>query len=155
MEVTQAAEIILRAVHDDINGSIIFSDFLAHQTKGYDARTSVEIQGIYNKALLVLLDEGLCHRGVSADIIELGQKGIDCNGNYRRHIKKRDTRNFLERTRRILPIFSFVFVVLGFYITYIKKKNNTERRKATVELHKRDSIQARQRALLEHNKPRK
>jgi hypothetical protein len=147
MEVNQAAEIILRAVHDDMNGSIVFSQFLAHQTKGYDARTSVEIQGIYNKALLVLLDEGLCHRGISADIIELGQKGIDCKGNYRRHIKKRDTRNFLEKTRRILPIFSFVFVVLGFYITYIKKKSNNERKKATIEQHRRDSVQARQRTL--------
>lgn len=155
MEVTQAAEIILRAVHDDMNGSIVFSDFLAHQTQGYDARTSVEIQGIYHKALLILLDEGLCHRGVLADIIELGQKGIDCKGNYRKHIKKRDTRNFLEKTRRILPIFSFVFVAIGFYITYIKKKNIIERRRATVEKHRRDSAQAHQRVLLERTKNRK
>jgi len=155
MEVYQAAEIILKAVHDDMNGSIVFSEFLAHQTKGYDARTAVEIQGIYNKALLMLLDEGLCHRGISADIIELGQKGIDCKGNYRKHIKKRDTRNFLEKTRRILPIFSFVFVVLGFYITYIKKKSNNERKRATIEQHRRDSMQTRQRTLQEHTKYKK
>lgn len=142
MEVYQAAEIILKAVHDDMNGSILFSDFLAHQIQGYDERTSVELQGIYNKALLVLIDEGLCHRGVSPDVIELGQKGIDCKGNYKKHVKKRDTRNFLEKTRRILPIFSFVFVVLGFYITYIKKKNSNERKiKATIEQHRKDSIQ--------------
>lgn len=141
MEVNQAAEIILRAVHDDINGSIIFSDFLAHQIKGYDDHTAVEIQGIYNKALLVLIDEGLCHRGVQGDIIELGQKGIDCKGNYKKHAKKRDTRNFLEKTRRILPIFTFVIAVLGFYITYIKKKTNEERKvKATLAEHRKDSI---------------
>lgn len=157
MEVYQAAEILLRAIHDDLNGSIVFSDFVAHQVKGYDTRTSVEIQGIYNKALLILIDEGLCHRsGISADIIELGQKGIDCKGNYKRHVKKRDTRNFLEKTRRILPIFSFVFVVIGFYITYIKKKHNTERKlKATVEQHKKDSISNRQRLLQEHNRNKK
>lgn len=141
MEVNQAAEIILKAVHDDINGSIAFSDFVAHQIEGYDDRTAVEIQGIYNKALLVLIDEGLCHRGVNPDIIELGQKGIDCKGDYKKHVKKRDTRNFLEKTRRIIPIFSFVFVVLGFYITYIKKKSNDERKaKATMVQHKKDSV---------------
>ena len=141
MEVYQAAEIILKAVHDDMNGSIVFSDFLAHQTQGYTPHTTVELQGIYNKALLVLIDEGLCHRGVSPDIIELGQKGIDSKGNFRKYVKKRDTRNFLEKTRRILPIFSFVFVVAGFYITYIKKKDINERRmKATIEQHKKDSI---------------
>jgi len=156
MEVYQAAEIILRAVHDDMNGSIVFSDFLAHQTKGYDARTAVEIQGIYNKALLVLIDEGLCHRGVSGDIIELGQKGIDCRGNYRKHVKKRDTRNLLEKIRRILPIFSFVFVVAGFYISYIKKKDINERRiKATVEQHRKDSILARQKAAMERSRSKK
>lgn len=156
MQVYQAAEIILKAVHDDINGSILFSDFLSHQIQGYDDRTKIELQGIYNKALLILLDEGLCHRGVSADIIELGQKGIDCGGNYKKYIKKRDTRNFLEKTRRILPIFSFVFVAAGFYITYIKKKNNNERKaKATIAQHKRDSILARQREANTHDKYRK
>jgi len=140
MEVYQAAEIILRAVHDDMNGSIVFSDFLAHQVKGYDERTSVELQGIYNKALLILIDEGLCHRGTSPDIIELGQKGMDSKGNFRKYVKKRDTRNFLEKTRRILPIFSFFFVVLGFYFTYIKKKDNNERRIKATEQHRKDSV---------------
>jgi len=141
MEVNQAADILLKAVHDDINGSIVFSDFVAHQTQGYNDRTAVELQGIYNKALLVLIDEGLCHRGVNPDVIELGQKGIDCKGDYKRHVKKRDTRNLLEKIRRILPIFSFVFVVVGFYITYIKKKTNDERKiKATMAQHRKDSI---------------
>jgi preprotein translocase subunit SecG len=47
----------------------------------------------------------------------------------------------LEKIRRILPIFSFIFVVLGFYITYIKKKTNDERKiKANMAQHKKDSI---------------
>lgn len=140
MEVYEAAEILLKAVHDDINGRIVFSEFLAHQTKGYDARTTVELMGIYNKALLVLIDEGLCHRGMSPDIIELGQKGVDSRGNYKKHVRKRNTRNFLEKTRRILPIFSFVFVVLGFYITYIKKTSNARKAKARTSQIRKDSI---------------
>jgi hypothetical protein len=96
--------------------------------------------GIYNKALLVLIDEGLCHRGVGADIVELGQKGIDCKGDFKKYMKGRNIKNFLEKTRRILPIFSFVFVVLGFYITYIKKTSNERKVKAKVAQTKRDSI---------------
>jgi preprotein translocase subunit SecG len=119
----------------------VFSDFVAHQIKGYDDHTKVDLQGIYKKALLVLIDEGLCHRGMTADVIELGQKGIDCKGDYKRYVKKRNTRNLLEKIRRILPIFSFIFVVLGFYITYIKKKTNDERKiKANMAQHKKDSI---------------
>lgn len=141
MDVYQAAEILLKAVHDDINGSISFADFLAHQTKGYNDYTKTELQGIYNKALLVLIDEGLCHRGVNPDTIELGQKGIDSKGDYKKHVKKRNTRNFLERMRRILPIPSFIIVAVGFYITYIKKKDINERNmKAKVEQHRKDSI---------------
>ena len=140
MEVHEAAEILLKAVHDDINGRINFSDFLAHQTQGYDDRTTVELMGIYNKALLVLMDEGLCHRGVAADIIELGQKGVDSRGNYRKFLKKKHTRNFLERTRRILPIFSFFFVVMGFYFTYMKKTSNERKAKANIAQHRKDSI---------------
>lgn len=141
MKVYDAAEILLKAIHDDINGRIIFSDFLDHQTEGYDDRTAAEIMGIYNKALLVLIDEGLCHRGTGADIIELGEKGVECKGDYKKHLKRKNTRNFLEKTRRILPIFSFVFVLIGFYITYIKKKKiNARKVEARVIQHKRDSI---------------
>jgi hypothetical protein len=140
MEVNTAAEIVLRAVHDDINGSIVFSEFVAHQIQGYDSRTTVDLQGIYKKALLVLIDEGLCHRGMTADIIELGQKGIDCDGNYRKYVKKRDARNLLERIRRILPIFTFALAAIGFYITYMKKTSNERQKKAKVEQHKKDSI---------------
>jgi hypothetical protein len=140
MEVNEAAEILLKAVHDDINGRIVFSDFLTHQTQGYDERIKVQLTGIYNKALLVLLDEGLCHRGVSADIIELGQKGIDCKGNYKKYLKKKNTRNFLEKTRRILPIISFVLFLIGFYITYLKKTSNARKVKARTAQYKKDSI---------------
>ncbi|HTB33018.1 MAG TPA: hypothetical protein VK808_13395 [Bacteroidia bacterium] len=141
MEVHEAAEILLKAVHDDINGRIVFSDFLDHQTQGYDERTSAEIIGIYNKALLVLNDEGLSHRGPGADIIELGQKGVDCRGDYKKYLKKKHTRNFLEKTRRILPIFTFVIAATGFYLTYLKKTSNERKLKAaTIAQHKKDSI---------------
>ncbi len=140
MEVHHAAEIILKAVHDDINGRIVFSDFLANQTDGYDTKTSVEIQGIYNKALLVLMDEGLCHRGTNPDIIELGQKGVDYKGDYRKYLKKKKTTLGLEKTRRILPIFTFLLAAIGFYITYIKTSNN-RKEKAKVIQARKDSVQ--------------
>lgn len=148
MEVHEAAEILLKAVHDDINGRIVFSDFLANQTEGYDAHTTVEIQGIYNKALLVLMDEGLCHRGFSADIIELGQKGVDYKGDYKKYLKKKKTTLGLEKTRRILPIFTFLLAAIGFYITYIKTTNN-RREKAKVIQARKDSLQ---RANNQHSK---
>ncbi len=141
MEVHHAAEIILKAVHDDINGRIVFSDFLNNQTEGLDAHTSVELQGIYNKALLVLMDEGLCHRGVNADIIELGQKGIEYKGNYKKYLKKKKTTLGLEKTRRILPIFTFLLAVIGFYITYMKTTSNSRKAKAKIMQARKDSIQ--------------
>jgi hypothetical protein len=140
MEVYEAAEILLKAVHDDINGTIVFSDFVAHQTKGLNEITSAELYGIYNKALLVLLDEGLCHRGHDPDIIELGQKGIESKGDYKKHLKKRNTRNTLEKIRRILPIFTFIFAVIGFYLTYLRKTNNDRKNKASIAQHRKDSI---------------
>jgi hypothetical protein len=140
MKVYQAAEILLKAVHDDVNASISFSDFVSHQTKGYDDRTMLELQTIYKKALLVLIDEGVCHRGFNADTIELGQKGMDTQGDFKKYLRKRNIRNLLEKIRRILPIPSFIFVVLGFYFTYIKTKKTSDERKARVEQHRKDSI---------------
>lgn len=140
MEVHQAAEIILKAVHDDINGRIDFSGFLANQTQGYSEHTTIEIKGIYNKALLVLIDEGLCHRGPGADIIELGQKGLDFKGNYKRYLKKKKTTLGLEKTRRILPIFTFLLAAIGFYITYVKTTSNSRKEKAKMAQMRKDSI---------------
>ncbi len=140
MQVDEAAEILLKAVHDDMNGRIVFSDFLAHQTQGYSERTAVELIGIYNKALLVLIDEGLSHRGPGADIIELGQKGVEFKGDYKKYIKKKYTRNFLEKTRRILPIGTFLLAAIGFYLTYLKKASNERKAKANVAQHRKDSI---------------
>lgn len=141
MEVHQAAEILLKAVHDDINGRIYFSDFLTHQTEGYNARASAEIQGVYNKALLILIDAGLCHRGESPDTVELGQKGMETKGNYRKYLKKKNTASFLEKARRIAPILSFIFVLAGFYLTYLKKQSNERKAKAKVVQSKKDSLQ--------------
>jgi hypothetical protein len=139
MNVHEAAEILLKAVHDDLNGTIVFSHFLAHQTEGYDERTSAEIIGLYNKALLVLIDEGLAHRGPKPDVIELGQKGVDSNGNYKKFLKKKHTANFLERARRIFPILTFALALIGFCITYLHKTNNDRKMKARTQM-KKDSI---------------
>jgi len=139
MEVNQGAEILLKAVHDDINGTIIFSDFLQHQTEGYDDRTAAEITGIYNKALLVLIDEGLCHRGTNANIIELGQKGIDCKGDFKKYRKKKQTSVFLDKARRIAPILSFIIVLVTFVFGFLKKTNTAKKEKVKTEM-KRDSI---------------
>ncbi len=152
MEVHQAAEIILKAVHDDINGRIDFLDFLANQTEGYSEYTAIEIQGIYNKALLVLMDEGLCHRGVNPNIIELGQKGVDSKGNYKKYLKKKKTTLGLEKTRRILPIFTFLLAAIGFYITYMKTTSNSRKAKAKIIQARKDSIQ---RANNLHNKSKR
>lgn len=141
MDVHQAAEILLKAVHDDINGRIVFSDFLANQTEGYDHHTAVELQGIYNKALLVLIDEGLSHRSTDPNIIELGQKGVDCRGDYKRYLKKKKTTLGLEKIRRILPIFTFLIAVVGFYITYMKTTSNSRKAKAKVIQARKDSLQ--------------
>ena len=140
MDVHQAAEILLKSVYEDMNGRISFSDFLAHQTQGYNQATSLEIQGIYNKALFVLIDAGLCHRGTNPDMIELGQKGLEHKGNYKKYLSKKNTAGFLDKARRIAPILSFVFVALGFYFTYLKKQSNERKAKAKITQSRKDSI---------------
>jgi hypothetical protein len=140
MEVNDAAEILLKACHDDMNGRIIFSDFLENQTEGMDSYTSARVRGIYNKALLVLTDEGLCHRISGSDVVEIGQKGIAHKGDYRKHLKKRKTVQILDRARRIAPILSFVIVLVSFIITIMKKNSNTQKARAKAEMVKKDSL---------------
>ena len=126
MDVHDAAERILRAVHDDVNGRIYWSAFMESQTSGLTDSAAAEIRGMYNKALIVLIDEQLC-RKVANNIIELAQKGIDANGDYRRFVKKKKTAHTLERLRRIAPIASFIIVLISFVINFIIKKNKEKR----------------------------
>jgi len=121
MDVHDAAERILRAVHDDVNGRIYWSAFMEGQTSGLTDSAAAEIRGIYNKALIILIDEQLC-RKVANNIIELAQKGIDANGDYRKFVKKKKTTHTLERLRRIAPIASFIIVLISFIINMIIKK---------------------------------
>lgn len=121
MDVHDAAEKILQTVHDDINGRLYWSSFVEQQISGLTDAAAAEIRGIYNKALIILTEEQLC-RKVTNNVIELAQKGIDANGDYRRYIKKKKTTHTLERLRRIAPIASFIIVLLTFIINFIIKK---------------------------------
>ena len=120
MDVHDAAEKILKAVHDDLNGRVYWAEFMENQTHGLTDNAVAEIRGIYNKALIILIDENLC-RKVANNIIELAQKGIDANGDYRKFLKKKNTTTILEKLRRIAPIASFIIVLISFIIGLLKK----------------------------------
>lgn len=124
MEVYEAAQKVLTAVHYDINGRLTWSKFLEQQTIGYNENAAWEIKGTFNKALIVLIDEDLCRRTADNDVIELTQKGIDAEGDFMRHYKKKNTRVFLEKLRRIAPILSFIIVLISFIIGLLKKNAN-------------------------------
>jgi hypothetical protein len=121
MNVHDAAENILKSVHDDLNGRLYWSEFMEKQLAGYNDAAAAELKGTYNKALIILIDENLC-RKVANNIIELAQKGIDANGDYKKFAKKKKTANTLERLRRIAPIASFIIVLISFIINFIIKK---------------------------------
>ncbi|HXP48534.1 MAG TPA: hypothetical protein VN922_01205 [Bacteroidia bacterium] len=120
MDVHDAAENILKAVHDDLNGRVYWAEFMENQTHGLTDSAVAEVRGIYNKALIILIDENLC-RKVGNNIIELAQKGIDANGDYKKYLKKKNTTTILEKLRRIAPIASFIIVLISFIIGLLKK----------------------------------
>jgi len=121
MEVYEAAQKVLVAVHYDINGRLDWSKYLEQQTVGYNENAANEIKGTFNKALIVLIDEDLCRRTADSNIIELTQKGIDAGGDFKKHYKKKSTRVFLEKVRRVAPILSFIIVLISFIIGLLKK----------------------------------
>jgi hypothetical protein len=122
MEVREAAQKVLTALHYDINGRLTWSRYLEQQTVGYNDSAAFEIKGTFNKALIVLIDEDLARRTAeNNDIIEITQKGIDAEGDFMRHHKKKSTRVFLEKARRIAPILSFIIVLISFIIGLLKK----------------------------------
>ncbi|MGP8217227.1 MAG: hypothetical protein ACLQQ4_16780 [Bacteroidia bacterium] len=121
MDVHGAAEKILKAVHDDLNGRLYWSNFLEEQSAGHSEHEAARLKGTFNKALIILIDENLC-RKVANNIIELAQKGIEANGDYQKYLKKKKTRTLLEKLRRIAPIASFIIVLISFIINFIIKK---------------------------------
>jgi hypothetical protein len=123
MEIHDAAEAILKSVHDDINGRLAWSKFLDEKSIGYNDDAAAEIRGVYSKALIVLIDEGLCHKVPDTDIVELATKGIEMHGDYKKFHKKKKTTQVLERLRRIAPIASFIIVLIGFIIGIFKKNS--------------------------------
>jgi hypothetical protein len=124
MDVHEAAQKVLTAIHYDINGRLVWSKYLAQQTVGFNDDAAYEIKGLFNRALIILIDEDLCRRTADNDIIELTQKGIDANGDYNKHYKKKSTRVFLEKARRVAPILSFIIVLISFIIGLLKKNHD-------------------------------
>jgi len=136
MDIHEASGIILKAVHEDLEGKIVWSDFLAQRTLGYNERAANELKGTYSRALIILSDEGLCRKLPNSDIVQLGQKGIEANGDFRKYFKKKKTVVTLEKIRRIAPIVSAVIVIISFIITMITrnaKKNASPKPQTTTK----------------------
>ncbi|HTB06775.1 MAG TPA: hypothetical protein VK806_07460 [Bacteroidia bacterium] len=123
MDVQDAVEILLKTIHDDLHGRIVWSKFLDEKSDGYGERGASEIRGSYSRALIILIDEKLCNKVPNSDIIEIAQKGIDAKGDYIRYLKKKKTTLTLEKLRRIAPIASFIIVLISFIITMLKKNS--------------------------------
>lgn len=132
MDIKEASGIILKTVHESIEGSIVWSEFLQSRTSGYNEQAATQLKATYSRALIILMDEGLCHKVPNTDIIELGQKGIEYKGDYNKFIKKKKTVTTLEKLRRIAPIVSAIIVIISFIITIITRnaKKASEARKA-------------------------
>ena len=123
MDIHEASGIILRTVHEDLEGKILWSDFISKKTVGYNEQAAAELKGVYSRALFILIDEGLCHKEESTGIVRLGHKGIEANGDFRKYFKKKKTTVTLEKLRRILPIVSAIIVILTTIITFLTKNS--------------------------------
>lgn len=123
MEVHDAAEIVLNEVHKDLHGRLVWSKFVGERSHGLNDTAVAEIHGVYSRALIILIDEGLCHKLPDTDIIELAQKGIAVKGDYKKYLKKKNTTVLLEKLRRIAPILSFIVVLISFIVTMLRKHN--------------------------------
>jgi len=121
MEIHDAADIILRTVHADVNGRLVWSKFIDEKSTGFNDDAAAEMRGKYTKALIILIDEGLCHKVADTDTIELATKGIEVKGDYKKFSKKKKTTQVLDRLRRIAPIASFIIVLVTFIIGMMKK----------------------------------
>ncbi len=127
MDIYDASDKILRRVHYDNEGKLVWSDFITEQTTGYNEDKANELKGIYAKALLILTDEGLCRKSPGSDVVELAHKGIECKGDFKKYLRKKKTTVILDRMRRIAPIISAIIVIITFIITMMKKNASKER----------------------------
>jgi len=139
MDVHDAAEILLKTIHDDVNGRVVWSKFLDEKSAGYSERGASEIRGAYARALIILTDEKLCHKVPNSDIVEIAQKGISANGDYQKYLKKTKTTIVLEKLRRIAPIASFIIVLISFIITMMKKNAANKAAKAPTTIKAKDT----------------
>jgi hypothetical protein len=139
MDVHDAAEILLKTIHDDVNGRITWSKLLDEKSDGYEERGASEIRGSYSRALIILTDMELCRKVPNSDIIEIAQKGIDANGDYQKFLKKKKTTVVLEKLRRIAPIASFIIVLISFLITMMKKSAANKAAKAPTTVKAKDT----------------
>ena len=124
MDIYEACDKILRRVHYDLEGKLVWSEFIKEQITGYNIDTANEIKGTYTRALIILTDEGMCRRLPNTDIVELAQKGIEVKGDFKKYLKKKKTTHTLEKLRRIAPIVSAIIVIISFIITMMKKNAN-------------------------------
>lgn len=127
MDIYDASDKILRTVHCDLEGKLVWSNFIKAQTTGYNEDTASELKGIYARALIILIDEGLCRKAQGSDFVELAHKGIEYKGDFKKYLRKRKTTAILDRLRRIAPIVSAIIVIITFVITMIKKNANKEK----------------------------
>ena len=127
MDIYEASDKILRRVHYDLEGKLAWSSFVTEQTTGYNEDKANELKGTYARALIILIDEGLCRKAPGSDIVELAHKGIEFKGDFKKYLRKKKTTNTLDKLRRIAPIVSAIIVIITFIITMMKKNANKEK----------------------------
>ncbi|HXB11147.1 MAG TPA: hypothetical protein VNZ45_04100 [Bacteroidia bacterium] len=127
MDIYEASDKILRRVHYDLEGKLDWPAFIKEQTTGFNDDVANEIRGTYSRALIILTDEGMCRKVPGSDIVELAQKGIEVEGDFKKYLKKKKTTHTLEKLRRIAPIISAIIVIISFIITMMKKNSNKEK----------------------------
>lgn len=126
MTIHEASALILKTVHQSVEGSISWSDFLMSRTMGYNEQSAGEVRGTFTRALFILIDEGLCQKAQNSDMVRLTNKGIEYQGDFESYFKKKKTTNTLEKLRRIAPIVSAIIVIISFIITIITRNAKKE-----------------------------
>lgn len=142
MTIHEASGLILKTVHESVEGDISWSQFLQSRTMGYNEQSSNELRGTFSRALIILMDEGLCQKLHNSDRVRLTNKGIEFGGDFESYFKKKKTVTTLEKLRRIAPIISAIIVIISFIITIITrnaKKNATTTQQKTQTTKSKDS----------------
>jgi hypothetical protein len=146
MTIHEASALILKTVHDSVEGSISWADFLRSRTMGYNEQAANEVRGTFTRALFILIDEGLCQKPQNSDSVRLTNKAIEYSGDFETYFKKKKTRVTLEKLRRIAPIISAIIVIISFIITMVTrnaKKNAAQQKPATTAPSKKEPRERR------------